>query len=155
MLILLDIDGVLVPAKSWSPPPYANDGFYMFNKKSVEALNLIIVRSKASIVLTTSHKHSFTLEKWTSLLESRGVIVNGLKRLKENTNHLTRQEEINNWYSSGENVQEFVIIDDDKTLNNLPVHLKSRLVQTKPLIGLTSMHVEDAIEKLRAPLELV
>ena len=31
MLVLLDIDGVMVPANSWKKPEFMDDGFPMFN----------------------------------------------------------------------------------------------------------------------------
>lgn len=155
MLILLDIDGVMVPAKSWTTPPFLKDGFYMFNSKSVEALNEIITKTDATILLTTSHKYSFSLEKWTTLFTNRGIKVKNIDRLPKNTNHISRSEEIINWFSNSKNVQDFVILDDDKSLNNLPELLKKRLVQTLPLIGLTHSHIKDSLNILQTPLELV
>ncbi len=155
MLILLDIDGVMVPAKSWSSPPSLGDGFYIFNSKSVAALNEIISKSHASIILTTSHKYSFTLEKWKSIFNNRGISIKSIDRLPKNTDHLNRLEEITNWFATSEDIEDFVIIDDDKTLNDLPEILKKRLVQTKPLIGLTSSHVYDTLRILDTPLEFV
>ncbi len=155
MVILLDIDGVMVPAKSWSSPPLLDDGFYMFNSKAVAALNDIILKSNAGILLTTSHKSSFTLDKWKSIFSKRGISVDSIDRLPENTNHLSRLEEITKWFSTAKNIEDFVIIDDDKSLNELPKLLKSRLVQTKPLVGLNSSHVRESLRILETPLELV
>lgn len=155
MLLLLDIDGVMLPAKSWSPPPVLEDGFSMFNPKSVLALNEIILRSKADILLTTSHKGRFSIDEWFMIFEKRNVSVNNISRLTENISNLNRQQEISNWFSTSSNVQEFVILDDDNSLNGLSDHLKSRLVLTKSLIGLTSSHIAEALKILNTPLELV
>jgi len=154
MLILLDIDGVMVPAKSWSSPPMNDDGFYLFKDSAVIALNEIISQSGANILLTTSHKSSFTLKKWKTLFKNRGIAAKSIDRLPDNTNHLNRLEEITNWFESKKEAEDFVIIDDDKTLNNLPLGLKEKLVQTKPLVGLTSVHVEDSLRILGIPLQL-
>jgi len=51
-------------------------------------------------------------------------------------------------------IKEFVIIDDDTSLNGLPEVLKSRLVSTKPLIGLRFEHVQKALNILNTPLVL-
>jgi len=155
MLILLDIDGVMVPAKSWSSPPALGDGFYVFNSKSVAALNEIITGSQARILLTTSHKFNFTLEKWRSIFNNRGIPIKSIDRLPKNTNHLNRLEEITSWFAASESVEDFVIIDDDKTLNDLPEILKKRLIQTKALIGLNSSHVHESLRILDTPLEFV
>jgi len=155
MLILLDIDGVMVPAKAWSPPPILEDGFSMFNTKSVIALNKIIKNSNADILLTTSHKTRFTVEKWMSIFKNRGVNVNKVNRLPENSDNLNRLEEVTNWFSTRSSLENFVIIDDDTSLNGLSDYLKTRLVLTKPLIGLNSSHVTDTLKILNTPLELV
>jgi len=155
MLLLLDIDGVMVPAKSWSAPPILEDGFAMFNAKSVKALNEIIYESNADILLTTSHKSRFSLEQWDRIFRNRNIFTNNIYRLPQNHRHLNRLEEITNWYTSNANIDNFVIIDDDTSLNGLPGYLKTRLVLTKSLIGLTSSHVEDSLRILNTPVELV
>ena len=38
---------------------------------------------------------------------------------------------------------DFIIIDDDKTLNSLPPFLKKNLLLTSPFIGLTEAHLKD------------
>jgi len=153
MLILLDIDGVMVSAKSWSPPPFLEDGFYMFNSKSVNALNDIISKTDASILLTTSHKDRFSVDEWIQIFNNRGIVAKGLRKLPDNTDNLNRREEIINWFSIDKDVQDFVIIDDDKSLNSLPELLKERLVQTRPLVGLTQSDVHNSISILNTPLE--
>lgn len=155
MLILLDIDGVMVQAKSWSPPPALEDGFSVFTTQAVSALNAIIEASNADILLTTSHKGRFSISEWESIFSIRGVKVNSIQRLSSDSAEINRMEEISNWYSSNKNVDDFVIIDDDKSLNGLPNYLKSRLVLTQPLIGLTSGHINKVVRILNSPLELV
>ena len=154
MLILLDIDGVMVPAKPWSPPPVLEDGFAMFDSKSVSALNSIIEKSNADILLTTSHKGRFSVNDWKSIFSKRGVSINGIDRLHSDSATMSRLEEISNWFSTGQDVEDFVILDDDKSLNGLSNYLKTRLVLTKPFIGLNSSHVQESLVILNTPLEL-
>jgi len=155
MIILLDIDGVLVPAKPWISPPTLDDGFYGFNNRSVNALNQIIERSNASIFLTTSHKNKFSISKWLSIFENRGIKINSISRLTTDSSLLTRREEILYWVRNSVNIDDFVIIDDDKSLNDLPKVLKDRLILTKPMIGLTKEHIEQALAILNSPVQLV
>lgn len=155
MLILLDIDGVMLPAKSWSNPLLLEDGFSMFSPKSTLALNTILDKTKSDILLTTSHKERYSLEEWVVLFNNRGISINKIDKLSPNHNNLSRQEEITNWFSTNQNVEDFVILDDDKSLNGLSNYLKTRLVLTQPLIGLTNSHVQDSIRILNTPLELV
>jgi len=155
MLILLDIDGVMVHAKPWVSFQALEDGFYAFNKMAVNALNAIIAKSDAEIVLTTSHKYSFSLEQWVNIFKNRGVNINSISRLAPNHDHRSRHDEIVNWFATSDDVNDFVIIDDDKTLNGLSSELQSRLIQTQPLVGLTKRHIEDAVRILASPLERV
>ncbi len=61
MLILLDIDGVMLSASSWKPVERLDDGFSSFNPRAVLSLQRIISETGASIVLTTSHKSTYSL----------------------------------------------------------------------------------------------
>ena len=47
-----------------------------------------------------------------------------------------------NWFSNNNVVENFVIINDDKSLNDLPISLKENLIQTSSHIGLTEEHLE-------------
>ncbi len=153
MQILLDIDGVMLPAKPWSAPQILEDGFSMFKSQSVSALNQILLESNSDILLTTSHKDRYSPNDWVKIFRFRGVNVNSISKLPPNDNHLNRREEIIKWFTSSEEVSDFVILDDDSSLNDLPIFLKDRLILTKPLIGLTSGHVEDSLRILNTPLE--
>lgn len=148
MLIYLDIDGVMVPANSWRRPDILEDGFMDFSPRAVRALNRIIFDSSAKIVLTTSHKHIYSLTDWECIFKKRNVIVNSITRLPENKNHKNRKQEILEWFNISGVTDEFIIIDDDKSLNDLPGFLKSKLIQTSGSVGLTDYLAEEAIKKL-------
>ncbi|MDZ4667326.1 MAG: HAD domain-containing protein [bacterium] len=59
-LLFLDIDGVLVPAKSWKSTELLNDGFPAFGKKAVKVLQNLISEN-TTVTLTTSYKSRFTI----------------------------------------------------------------------------------------------
>ncbi|MBC7642636.1 MAG: hypothetical protein H7174_09935 [Flavobacterium sp.] len=146
MVILLDIDGVMVPAKSWKKPEFLNDGFPAFSAIATISLNKILTRTNADILLTTSHKSNYNLEIWQKMFANREINVGNIYALVENTNHLSRKEEIMNWVNSSSILKDFIIIDDDKTLNSLPEFVKSRLIQTNATIGLTNELADFALE---------
>ncbi len=148
MLILLDIDGVMVPAKSWTVPEILEDNFAAFNSRATQALQKIISETNAIIVLTTSHKSNHTLSEWQNIFITRGIDVKNIERLPDNKANLSRKEEILNWYKFNISQEHFVIIDDDKSLNELPNFLKQKLVLTSPLIGLTNYLATEAISIL-------
>ena len=145
MLIYLDIDGVMVPASSWRKLEILQDGFPEFSTRCTEALNKIILATNAEIVLTTSHKHSFTIEGWIEIFKNRGVMVNKVSRLPENTTNLTRKQELLRWFTTENSTEKFIIIDDDKSLNGLPENLKNRLIQTSGSVGLTDYLADEAL----------
>jgi 16S rRNA C1402 (ribose-2'-O) methylase RsmI len=150
MLILLDIDGVMVPGNSWKKPEFLNDGFPAFSTRATQALQKIIYETSADILLTTSHKNTYTLEEWKSIFNERGLKLTNINRLPENTNNSSRKEEIMNWFTSNKIEEDFIIIDDDKTLNALPENLKSKLVQTNSSLGLTDELADEALKIIKA-----
>jgi hypothetical protein len=150
MLILLDIDGVMVPANSWKKPEFLEDGFPVFNFRSVKALQRILAATDASVVLTTSHKTKYNANEWKRILKSRGINPKKVQRLPTNSLRVSRQDEILEWYRKHPDLkEEFVIIDDDKMLSNLPKNLKENLVLTSPSIGLTEDLADEAISILK------
>ena len=141
MLFLLDIDGVMVPAKGWKSPELLDDGFPAFSGKSTSTLQSLISVDD-TIMLTTSHNSKFTIEQWKSIFKKRGFNIEKIKSLPENIKNFSRKDEIVNWFGVNNVEEDFVIIDDDKSLNELPNFLKENLVQTSPFIGLTEEHSE-------------
>ncbi len=146
MLIYLDIDGVMVPASSWRKLEILEDGFPQFSLRATDALNKIILNTNAEIVLTTSHKHSFTLEGWIEIFKHRGIVLYTISRLPQNISNLTRKQELLEWFTPKNSSEKFIIIDDDKSLNGLPEILKSRLIQTSGSVGLTDYLADKALE---------
>jgi predicted amidohydrolase len=98
MLILLDIDGVVVPANSCKKPEFMEDGFPMFNSRSVKALQRIISETNASVVLTTSHKTKSKVSQWKDILKLRRINPKKVQRLTTNSLQISRKDEILEWY---------------------------------------------------------
>lgn len=153
MLLFLDIDGVMVPAKGWSNPENLNDGFPAFSSIAVSVLQRVITED-TTIMLTTSHKSRFTIEEWKLIFRNRGLQVNRVNKLEECLICRTRKDELSNWFNLNTYNDDFVIIDDDKSLNGLPSFLKDKLVLTMPMIGLTESHLDEIRIALTRKLEL-
>jgi hypothetical protein len=150
MLILLDIDGVLVPANSWKKPEFMEDGFPMFSSNAVKALQRILNETNASVLLTTSHKTNYDVSQWKRLFEARGIILKTIFKLGTNSLETSRIEEILEWYDKLRHPNEdFVIIDDDKMLSGLPGEIKRNLVLTSSSLGLTEDLANEAISILQ------
>lgn len=144
MVILLDIDGVMIPASSWKNPALLADGFSDFSPKSVTSLNNILFTTGASIVLTTSHKDKYTVPVWEEIFVKRGIEAT-LSKLTTSSVTTTRKAEVLRWIELHANKDSFVIIDDDKSLNDLPSEFKKNLILTSPLIGLNEELANQAI----------
>ena len=151
MLILLDIDGVMLKAASWRKVENLNDGFFAFESMAINNLQKIISETGASIVLTSSHKSRYSSQQWKDIFEKRGISVSNVACLNDNVANLSRKDEIVHWFNSGVN-EDFVIIDDDKGLNDLPIFLKERCVITGSLIGLNDEATNNAINILQSNL---
>lgn len=148
MYILLDIDGVMVPANSWKRPEILADGFFAFSEKATSSLNQILDYKEANVILTTSHKYRYSLEQWLNIFKARKIDIDKISRLPENKNFLNRRDEILHWLETHPNIEKYLILDDDKSLNALPKKLKEKLVLTDSAIGLNLDKAEEAILKI-------
>lgn len=135
MLIFLDIDGVMVPAKGWKSPELLNDGFPDFSSKAVRAFQDLISKD-TTVVLTTSHKSNYAIDDWKSIFRRSGINIEKIKTPDSNADNLSRKDEISNWFKANNINEPFVIIDDDKSLNFLPDFLKRNLILTVLLLAL-------------------
>lgn len=148
MVILLDIDGVMVPTTTWKPTEILSDGFANFSTKAIISLQTIINSTGASILLTTSHKSRFNKFQWEEIFKTRGIVAN-IDVLENNENNLSRKEEILRWFSKASISESFVILDDDKSLNGLPDSIKNKTIVTSGTVGLTIDQANEAINILR------
>jgi hypothetical protein len=142
MLVFLDIDGVMIPAKGWKIPDFLEDGFPAFSSKACFVLQHLIT-ADTTIILTTSHKSNYTIDEWKDIFMKRGVKIGKINTLNDNLSHTSRKDEILYWFNTNKINEDFIIIDDDKTLNSLPPFLKKNLLLTSPFIGLTEAHLKD------------
>ncbi len=146
MIILLDIDGVMVPASGWKTPEFLNDGFPDFSPRAIKSLNKIIDKTNASILLTTTHKSIYPIAFWRQIFAKRGI---NAKISKLRSTKINRKDEVLNWIKSHSDINNFIIIDDDKSLHDLPLNLKSRVIFTSSLVGLNEDLADQAIRVLR------
>jgi hypothetical protein len=138
MVILLDIDGVLVTEPSWKKVEIGADGFMLFNKQSAENLVDILSLTGADVVLASTHRISFTIERWLEIFKIRGIAINKLSKLNDRQSLSDMQDrgsEIQEWIHKNCEAN-YVIIDDDLSINNLPEAIKQRWVTIKPYIGI-------------------
>lgn len=81
------------------------------------------------------------------MFRNRGIQFNSLSIIEiEPSIKISRREEIEEWINKNQyDCNDLLIIDDDKSLNELPIHLKNRLILTNSYIGLNNM---DELEQI-------
>ncbi|MGL5892135.1 MAG: HAD domain-containing protein [Bacteroidia bacterium] len=149
MKLFLDIDGVMVTTPPWKQVEVLEDHFSAFNKRAAACLQKIISETNASLVLTTSHKSRFNTSEWKSIFKKRGIDVDQLECLDKNSSNFNRKDEILNWFKGTSQDNGFVIIDDDKSLHDMPASIKERCIITSSLIGLNEEAAQQAISILK------
>lgn len=143
----------MVPAKGWKSPELLDDGFPAFSNRASCVLQSLI-SEETTIMLTTSHKSNYTIDEWKGIFRKRGINVEKIKSLDINVDNLSRKDEILNWFIVNKTNEDFIIIDDDKSLNSLPNSLKENLILTSPFIGLTDEHLENVRAILNKDLHI-
>jgi HAD domain in Swiss Army Knife RNA repair proteins len=150
MVILLDIDGVLVPVTGKKAKILA-DGFMPFNKNAIKNLNRILAATNAAVVLTTNHRISFSDDEWIAIFKARNIPVNSISKVNDLDSiykMMDRGTEIKEWVDNVGFNTTYVIIDDDYAINTLPLHIKNRWVMTDPAIGLDENAADKALNIL-------
>ena len=61
---------------------------------------------------------------------------------------MNRKEELIQWFKNKDLKEDFIIIDDDKSLNGLPDFLKDKLIQPSASVGLTDDLANQALLKI-------
>ncbi len=150
MVILLDLDGVLITTPGWRAVETAPDGFFHFNARATHNLATILAATNAALVLTTSHRISYSLAEWAALLRTRGLFPATISKVNDRTTlppSGSRASEIAAWVAA-HNTANYVVLDDDPSLHGLPAPIKSRCVITKPLLGLDAEATRQALRIL-------
>jgi len=153
MKFFLDIDGVMVHANPHKAVDLEADGFYKFNSVAVTILQSILYKTKDEVILSTSHRFKYDIIRWKEIFESRGIEMDNISIIERShcsTQRITRRTEIEHWIIENHiSSTDIIIIDDDKSLNDLPSYLKDRLVLTNPYTGLNDISDLTSILKRR------
>lgn len=143
-VLFLDIDGVLwvgvVGMGNWRD----------FKPEAVTNLNYIFSEVKdLKIVVSSTWRHSNSLSWLDDHFTSNGFVYEarfiGATPDLFNKPDKKRGDEIQAWLDDNDEVDKFVILDDDGDM----AHLKDRLVQTYFYDGLTKEKAEEVVEKFQ------
>ncbi|MBL7706059.1 MAG: hypothetical protein JNM21_10995 [Taibaiella sp.] len=149
MTLLLDIDGVLETSPAWKTPRLLEDGFYQFNVEAQENLKAIIAQFQPEIILTTTHRVNYTLEQWRQIFQARGMNIAKISKINDagnSTELRKRNQEIEAWFYKNTGI-DFLILDDDTSLYELPLVIKERWIRIDPLLGITREIKQEIMKK--------
>ena len=175
-VIFLDIDGVLNSTKTFKRihEEYKKTGKRLscIEDEYLDNLREIVNKTNAVVVLSSTWRHDFNFihgelvpcEDIEDVIELyNGLCLRGIKLYdktdtfpnEDNTYHSWREREIEEWLKEHQNVESFVVIDDEKF--DLSTYEKmNRLIYTRKngeVTGLTYDYVKKAIDILNEPIK--
>lgn len=144
-LIFLDIDGVMVTSRHLvqSSKYFGHE----FDPVCIRNLHDILIRTDASIVITSSWREGRTLKQLQSIFKINGInkvigmtpIIDGANRGREIKEYIKNTQEL------GMTISMFVIIDDEEEMGDLTTYL----IETDFKTGITDNIKEQIIDFLR------
>lgn len=160
-IIFLDIDGVLNAEDDFGPGnnnPHIGHNRGISTSK-VKLLKEIVDASNASIVLVSSWKKRYIKylnnkedevgEYLFNKLNEVGLSIYDTTSRYDYDDGKSRGVEIALWLIDYKNeVDKYIVLDDDERIDYEKYNVLPRLVKTSPLTGLTKDIVEECIEKL-------
>ena len=147
-LLILDLDGVLITNPSWKADRIDSDGYSEFNKSCVENLNRLITLVEFDIWLSSTRRTVKTLTEFNLIFKNRGIKKEIVGFLPEYTDCKNRKEEILKFIAEFK-LSNFLIIDDDKSLNGLESEIKEKLILTELMKGFNLERLNEATEKIK------
>jgi len=134
-IILLDLDGVLITTAPWEPDKMHEDGYSDFNPICVTNLNRIIKDTGYDIILSSARRVEVNRLVMNGYFKNRGVI----KLIKDYVpiyrEASSRREEIEMFLEEYK-PENYLILDDDKSLSGASEEIKSNWIQTYLMTGL-------------------
>ena len=147
-ILILDLDGVLITTPSWKSDEIDSDGYSKFNEKCVENLNKLLSLSQFEIWLSSTRRTMKTLDEFNLIFANRNIKQKIQGFLPEYKACKNRREEIELFIEEF-CVSNFLIIDDDKSLNGLSFGYKKKLISTKLQKGFNGEKFMEVIEMIK------
>jgi hypothetical protein len=148
LILILDLDGVLITTPSWKADLIAPDGYSDFNKSCVAQLNQLLSAYQFEIWLSSSRRKGQSKEFLNTIFSNRGILTPITDFLPVHSDKKSRKEEVE-LFLQEKQVTNFLILDDDKSLNGLEECIKSKLILTSYLKGFDKEKLREALDKLK------
>ena len=127
--IILDIDGVLITTPMWKPDKMHADGYSDFCEKCVQNLNKLTEGIDTKIIISSSRRKGKTLEELKTILANRTITAPVFDALPFDDGVKSRCDEVIGYITENK-LEHYLIIDDDKSLAELPLSIKRNCVLT-------------------------
>lgn len=147
--LFLDLDGVLITTKPWQSDAIARDGYSDFQQNLTENFNKFLEFRDFEIILSSSRRRDVSLEKFNEIFQNRGINKKISAYIPVSLEKKTRKQEIEE-YIHENLIRDFIILDDDKSLNGLEKKIKVKLVLTKYMLGFNIEKLDEATRKVRS-----
>jgi len=151
-IVFLDFDGVLNShdfLHRWQENAareaveFKGNEHLMLDPVAVGRVNQILAASGAKVVISSSWRHGWTIERLKEILKAVGFVGEVIDYTPKHGKD--RGHEIDEWLQDhDEGHDPFVILDDDSDMS----HMTKHLVKTAFAHGILDIHVEEAIERL-------
>ena len=146
-LLILDLDGVLIINPSWKADKIHSDGYSEFNESCVENLNRLLTLAEFDIWLSSTRRTVKTLTEFNLIFKNRGIKKEIIGFLPKYSDCKNRKEEVLKFIAEFK-ASDFLIIDDDKSLNGLESEIKKKLILTELTKGFDLEKLKEATEKI-------
>ncbi len=142
-ILILDLDGVLITTPIWKSDEIHSDGYSDFNKSCVKNLNQLLDLKEFDIWLSSTRRTTKKITEFNLIFKNRGINNSIIGFLPEYPNCENRKEEILEFISEYK-IVDYLIIDDDKSLNGLDNAIKNKLILTELMNGFNSEKLMEA-----------
>lgn len=147
-VLILDLDGVLITTPMWKADEIDSDGYSKFNEDCVTNLNKLLSKWEFEIWLSSTRRTIKTLTEFNQIFRNRNIKNEICGFLPEYQGCKTRKDEITRFLEEFK-ISDFLIIDDDKSLNGLDENHKKKLILTELQKGFDNEKFELAIEQIK------
>lgn len=148
IILFLDLDGVLITTASWKADEIDSDGYSKFSPKLVMNLNKLLHTENFEIWLSSSRRLNKSLEELNEIFKTRNISKSIKGLLPYFPPLKNRKEEIERFVKENK-IEDYLILDDDKSLNGLPIPMKEKLVLTQYMKGFNEEKLSEALNKIK------
>jgi hypothetical protein len=143
LTIILDLDGVLITNLPTQPEVLHTDGYTDFNADCVANFNALVAEVEAEVWLISARRKGITLPEMQAIFNTSGIAAPIVGMVPVYAEDMKRSHEVIRFIREN-NLEHYIIIDDNRVLRQLPRIMKNRLVQTDFARGFDGGKLQEA-----------